>query len=176
MELTRTILEDVKVLKSPGFQDQRGGFFKLFKGLDTHLDHYSIQQINYVQNKQKGILRGLHYQCAEFAESKFFRVLKGRIQLAFIDLRLDSPSYLKSATIILEQADIGVLVPRGFATGYLTLEDETDVLYYSDNIYHPDAEGGIRWNDPIFKIQWLSFNPNLSTKDQGWSDFDLQNS
>ncbi|MCP4440190.1 MAG: dTDP-4-keto-6-deoxy-D-glucose epimerase [Aureispira sp.] len=172
MQVVNILLGDVKVLQSPNFQDQRGGFFKLFNGLDEHLKHYAIEQVNYVQNKQKGILRGLHYQKGDYAESKFFRALKGKIQLAFADLRPKSPTYLKATTFTLGQPDMGVLIPRGFATGYLTLEDDSDVLYYSDNIYKPETEGGIRWNDPKFKLQWLSFKPNLSAKDQNWSDFD----
>lgn len=175
MKIVNTILKEVKVLKSPSFQDQRGGFMKLFNGLDEQLKHYAIEQVNYVQNKQKDILRGLHYQKGEFAESKFFRALRGRVQLAFADLRPTSATYLEAATVILQQPDMGVLVPRGFATGYLTLEEDTDVLYYSDNIYNPDTEGGIRWNDSMFKIQWLSFNPSLSAKDENWSDFDKKN-
>lgn len=171
MEVINTLLNDVQVIKSPAFHDQRGGFVKLFNQQAPLLEQYQIKQVNFVQNKEKGILRGLHYQKGSFAESKLFRVLKGRIQLAFIDLRADALDHTKAATIILDQPDIGVLVPKGFATGYLTLEDDTDVLYYSDNIYEPTAEGGIRWDDPLFRIQWLTFNPDLSHKDRAWADF-----
>lgn len=172
MELINTLLDDVHVIKSPAFYDQRGGFVKLFNQQSALLDNYQIKQVNFVQNKEKNTIRGLHYQTGQFAESKFFRILRGRIQLAFIDLRDPSNADgTKAATIILDKPDIGVLVPRGFATGYLTLDDHTDVLYYSDNIYEPKSEKGIRWDDPLFKIQWLAFNPDLSQKDRNWSNF-----
>ncbi len=171
MELINTLLEGVQVVKSPAFYDQRGGFVKLFNQQAAMLEQYDIKQVNFVQNKKKGIIRGLHYQTGSFAESKFFRALKGRIQLAFIDLRTADCDHKKASTFILDSPDIGVLVPRGFATGYLTLEDDSDVLYYSDNIYAPSAEKGIRWDDPLFNIQWRTFKPDLSQKDSAWDDF-----
>jgi len=175
MELINTLLQDVCVVKSPAFYDNRGGFVKLFNKQASILENYEIKQVNFVQNKEKGIIRGLHYQSGNFAESKFFRVLKGRIQLAFIDLRNNELNHTKAATFILDSPDVGVLIPRGFATGYLTLEDDTDVLYYSDNIYEPSSEKGIRWNDPLFRLQWLNFNPDLSPKDKKWNDFTIDN-
>ncbi|WMX15760.1 MULTISPECIES: dTDP-4-dehydrorhamnose 3,5-epimerase family protein [unclassified Aureispira] len=171
MEQINTLLKDVQIIKSPAFFDERGGFIKLFNQQAPILEQYEIKQVNFVQNKQKGIIRGLHYQTGTFAESKFFRVLTGRIQLAFVDLRQAPFNHQKASTFILDSPDIGVLVPRGFATGYLTLEENTDVLYYSDNVYEPSAEQGLRWNDPLFKIQWLTFQPNLSQKDKAWANF-----
>lgn len=172
MEQIKTLLEDVQVIKSPAFFDQRGGFIKLFNQQASILEKYEIKQVNFVQNKEKGIIRGLHYQTGTFAESKFFRVLKGRIQLAFVDLRSAPFNNKKAGTFTLDSPDVGVLVPRGFATGYLTLEEDTEVLYYSDNIYEPSAEKGLRWDDPLFKIQWLSFKPDLSEKDKAWANFE----
>jgi len=171
MEQINTLLGDVQVLKSPAFFDERGGFIKLFNQQAPVLEQYEIKQVNFVQNKKKNILRGLHYQTGPFAESKFFRVLDGRIQLAFVDLRQAPFGPLKAGTITLDSPDIGVLIPRGFATGYLTLEENTNVLYYSDNVYEPSAEQGLRWNDPLFKLQWLTFKPDLSQKDKAWADF-----
>jgi len=171
MEVINTLLNDVQVVKSDALHDQRGSSIQLFHQQTPLLEPYQIKQVNFVQNKDRGILRGLHYQKGSFAESKFFRVLKGRIQLACIDLRADVLDHTKAATIILDQPDIGVLIPKGFATGYLTLEDNTDVLYYSDNVHEKTAEGGIRWDDPLFRIQWLTFNPDLSHQDRAWNNF-----
>lgn len=167
MKTVQTLLDDVQVLQSPAFVDERGSFTKLFS--QATLPAYQIQQVNYVQNSRAGILRGLHYQKNEWAESKFFRVLRGRIQLAFVDVRHSLHSPAVAATFVLDRPDIGVLVPRGFATGYLTLVDDTDVLYYSDNAYHPSAEGGIRWDDPAFALPWQTTTPDLSDKDAAWS-------
>lgn len=166
MKTVQTLLDDVQVLQSPAFVDERGSFTKLFS--QAALPAYSIRQVNYVQNRQADTLRGLHHQTGIWAESKFFRVLRGRIQLAFVDLRQATHRPDAAATIVLDRPDIGVLIPRGFATGYLTLVDDTDVLYYSDNAYHPDAEGGIRWNDPAFALPWQTTHPNLSDKDAAW--------
>lgn len=171
MNVIHTLLSDVQVIKSPAFVDDRGGFVKLFNQQDTLLQHYSIQQVNFVQNKQASILRGLHYQSGDWAESKFFRVIKGRIQLAFVDLRQAPFNPTKVGTFVLDKPEVGVLVPRGFATGYLTLEEDSDVLYYSDNVYHPSSERGLRWDDPLFNIPWLNRTPNLSKKDKAWADF-----
>ena len=169
MEIIQTLLRDVHVVKSPSFSDHRGGFTKLYTHASPLLEHYQIQQVNYVQNHQAGILRGLHYQTGDWAESKFFRVLQGRIQLGFVDLRSGQHQPDQAATWVLDQPDIGVLIPRGFATGYLTLAPDTTVLYYSDNAYHPEAEQGIRWDDPAFALPWQIQAPDLSDKDAQWA-------
>ena len=175
MKIIKTILDDVYVVKSPAFSDQRGGFTKLFHRSIPSLQSYQIEQINFVENNDKNTLRGLHHQEGSYAESKFFRALSGKIQLGFVDLRTDKPDASCSATYILDSPDIGVLIPRGFATGYLTLEDNSNVLYYSDNIYKAETEKGIRWNDPLFDLMWHCDNPKLSKKDQGWSDYKKNN-
>lgn len=170
MEAIQTLLNDVHVVQSPSFVDGRGGFMKLFNSASPLLQIYHIQQVNFVQNRHCNTLRGLHYQTGEWAESKFFRVLRGHIQLAFIDLRQGDYRPQYAETIMLNRPDVGVLIPRGFATGYLTLADHTDVLYYSDNSYHPAAEQGIRWNDPAFDIPWQTTHPDLSDKDAAWDN------
>lgn len=171
MQIISTLLDDVYVIESPAFSDQRGAFTKLFHRTIPSLSNYKIEQINFVENKHKHTLRGLHYQISIYAESKFFRVLSGKIQLGFVDLRTTQANASCSATFILDRPNIGVLVPRGFATGYLTLEDNCNVLYYSDNIYKADHEKGIRWNDPLFDLNWEFDHPELSKKDQSWPDF-----
>ncbi len=168
MKIIQTLLSDVQVIQSPAFADQRGGFVKLFNHEAPALQQYQIQQVNFVQNKQAHILRGLHYQTGEWAESKFFRVVKGRIQLGVVDVRNETVQAASATTVVLERPDVGVLVPRGFATGYLTLEDDVDVLYFSDNYYRPEAEQGIRWNDPAAALDWQTTAPDLSDKDAAW--------
>lgn len=163
MKVIHTLLSTVQVIQSPAFVDHRGGFIKLFNQQDPLLKDYHIQQVNLVQNKQAHILRGLHYQTGKWAEAKFFRALKGSIQLGFVEV-----STGKAATIVLDNPAIGVLVPRGFATGYLTLEPDSEVLYYSDNVYHPAAEKGILWKDPAFDLDWQTTHPNVSEKDAAW--------
>jgi dTDP-4-dehydrorhamnose 3,5-epimerase len=149
--------------------DNRGSFVKLFNQEDTLLKDYHIQQVNFVQNKQAHILRGLHYQTGAWAEAKFFRAIKGSIQLGLVDTRTGKAAADLAATVVLNQSDMGVLVPRGFATGYLTLSEEAEVLYFSDNVYHPAAERGIRWDDPAFGLDWQTDKPDVSDKDAAWA-------
>ncbi len=169
METIATLLSDVHVLQSPSFVDGRGGFVKLFHRNHPALHDYHIKQVNFVQNTRANILRGLHFQTGEWAESKFFRVLRGRIQLGFVDLRQGKHHKTMAETIVLDRPDRGVLIPRGFATGYLTLSENADVLYYSDNDYCPQAEGGLRWDDPAFELPWQTTMPDLSDKDTAWA-------
>ena len=169
MKVIHTLLSDVQVIQSPAFVDHRGSFVKFFNQEDPHLKDYQIQQVNFVQNKQAHVLRGMHYQTGAWAEAKFFRAIKGSIQLGFVDTRTGKAAADLAATIVLDQPDIGVLVPRGFATGYLTLTEEAEVLYFSDNVYHPAAEQGIRWDDPAFGLDWQTNMVDVSNKDAAWA-------
>lgn len=168
MKVIDKLLDEVYIIESPLFQDERGAFLKVFNNTITPLADYHIQQVNYVETVEKHTLRGLHYQKGEFAESKFFRVVKGKAQLAFVDVRVGSNTYLKAETVVLDSPSKGVLIPRGFATGYLSLEDNTIILYSSDNIYYPKSECGILWNDNKLGISWLVEYPILSEKDKNW--------
>ena len=168
MKVIDTLLSDVQVIQSPAFVDHRGSFVKFFNQEDALLKHYHIQQVNFVPNNHANILRGMHYQTGEWAESKFFRVVRGIMQLGFVNIRTGKAAPELGATIVLDQPDIGVLVPRGYATGYLTLTDDTEVLCFCDNVYNISAEKGVRWNDPAFALDWQTDNPTTSDKDASW--------
>ena len=173
MQNIKTLFEDIHIIKSPVFEDNRGRFTKLFNTTPP-LHSFQIQQINCVDNHQKDILRGLHYQKGPWAESKFFRILSGSIRLAIADLRKESIHYTKSLMIDIQSTDVGVLIPKGCATGYLVTQPNTTVLYYSDNAYKPESEGGIRWDDPTFSFNWQTNNkPILSEKDMTWNNFNI---
>lgn len=163
-------LNEVKLISMPSFKDARGSFKKIFHSLPP-LENYHIKQINFVENNSAGILRGLHYQTEPYAEAKIFRVISGAIQLVYFDVRASSETYKKAATICLDDDTSAVLVPRGFATGYAVLRENSSVLYLSDNIYYPEEERGIRWNDPVLDIKWEVEYPLLSGKDKAWKDF-----
>jgi dTDP-4-dehydrorhamnose 3,5-epimerase len=172
MKILKEIGAGVLLLEMPAFHDERGSFIKL---ADSHLDEirtYEQRQLNYVVNKNKFTCRGLHYQSGKFAESKIFRVLQGSMQLVLFNVDTGSHFYRSSYSQLIDRPEIAVWVPRGFATGYYTLEDSTTVLYSSDNDYHPEAEMGLRWNDPCLKN--LSLPPYqtlaISEKDQTWPD------
>ena len=169
MKIIKALFGGVVVVESPCFRDNRGGFVKLFNKQVDFLEGYTIEQINFVQNKEANVLRGLHYQQGDAAESKFFRVMTGKIRLGFVDMRVDSETYLQGGTFDLDSSEFGVLIPRGFATGYLTVQSDTDVLYYSDNTYQPEHESGIRWDDPKVALAWDTKAPIVSEKDEKWA-------
>lgn len=162
---------DPKVLKSPAFEDARGAFTKLFNG--EELPDFHIGQVNYVQNFKRGTFRGLHMQKAPYQEAKRFCLIKGAMQLVYLDLRKNSPTYGISGSKTLNTPGQSALLSKGFATGYLVLENQTEVIYFSDNKYHPEYEEGLRWDDPLMKINWEILPLSVSEKDQTWKDYQL---
>ena len=156
------------LFESNYFEDERGVFLKVLATDNEFLNKYTVRQINHVVSVDKHTLRGLHYQQGESAESKIFRVVKGAAQVAFVDVRAQSDSYLEATTILLEHPKQAVAIPRGFATGYCTLADNTTVLYTSDNDYNIQAEAGLLWSDPDLNINWVEKDPILSEKDKAW--------
>lgn len=145
------------------FDDDRGSFKKKFSSV--LFPEYQIRQINQVKSP-KGVFRGLHYQKGQSAEAKIFTVNHGEIQLVYFDLHTKEGN-----AITIKSDNSAVLVPRGFATGYLVLSEMAEVLYYSDNDYNPDAEAGLRWNDGrLASINWEADIEYISDKDGNWSD------
>lgn len=172
MEKIKTINKDIIVLKRKVFTDDRGDFIKVFD--DYLLDQsIKIKQINQVSTTHKGTFRGFHFQKDPFEELKIFQIVSGSIQLCFMDMREDEKSYLSSNSIILSNKDICILVPKGYATGYLTLEDNSIVLYMSDEKYQPEFESGVNVNDPVVKINWSTSINKLSEKDKCWRWLEL---
>ncbi|KAA5548787.1 dTDP-4-dehydrorhamnose 3,5-epimerase family protein [Adhaeribacter rhizoryzae] len=157
------------LFESHYFEDERGVFLKVFNTDNSFLSDYTVKQINYVTSAEKHTLRGLHFQHGDNAESKVFRVINGAAQVAFVDVRPDSPTYLQASTVVLDNPKRAVAIPRGFATGYLTLTNNTVMLYLADNDYNVSTEGGLLWNDPALNINWLEKNPILSDKDKAWA-------
>jgi dTDP-4-dehydrorhamnose 3,5-epimerase len=155
--------------------DDRGFFARFFcerefaeAGLESH-----FVQINNSLSAQKGTIRGLHYQLAPMAEVKLVRCLRGAFFDAIIDLRPDSPSYLKwFGSELTEKNRLMMYVPRGFAHALLSLSDDTEALYLVSSTYSPQHERGIRYNDPTFGIKWPIEPTEVSAKDQKWPDFD----
>lgn len=155
--------------------DDRGFFARLFcedefhaAGLEAH-----FVQINNSDSAKRGTLRGMHYQLPESAEVKVVRCIKGALFDVIVDLRPDSPTYKKwfGAELSAENRTM-MYVPRGFAHGFITLEDNTEAFYLVSNRYDPKAERGLRFNDPAFGIAWPLQPSELSEKDGKWPDFD----
>jgi len=174
MEFIKTTLKDVYLIKPQVFGDNRGFFLEFYSkkkfkeaGINTE-----FVQDNHSKSEKKGTLRGMHFQLNPHAQAKLLRVVKGSIYDVVVDLRKDSETFGKWEGFELTAENFQILfVPRGFAHGFMTLEDDTEVLYKADNFYQPEAEGGIAWNDPDLKINWPIENPILSERDQKWPNF-----
>lgn len=156
MNITDTNFDGLKILEPRVFNDERGFFFESFndKVLRSKGLHY-----NFVQDNQShsvyGVLRGMHFQTGEHAQSKLVRVLQGEILDVVVDLREGSPTYLQHFSIILSHANkLQLLVPKGFAHGFVVLSPTADVLYKCDQFYHPASESGLRFDDPALNIDW----------------------
>jgi dTDP-4-dehydrorhamnose 3,5-epimerase len=124
-------------------------------------------------NRAKGTLRGMHYQIAPHAEAKLVRCTAGAIYDAIIDLRPDSPTFKQHFGVVLSARNHRALyVPEGFAHGFLTLEENSEVLYQISEFYEPAAARGVRWNDPAFGISWPAEVTVISERDRTYADFD----
>jgi dTDP-4-dehydrorhamnose 3,5-epimerase len=131
-----------------------------------------IVQMNISFNRSRYTLRGFHYQAAPHQEDKLLRCVRGAVHDVLIDLRPDSPTYMRHMAVELSAASYRMLfVPKGCANAFLTLSDETEVTYLVSEFYTPAAERGVRWDDPAFGIKWPVKPVVISEKDRSWPDF-----
>jgi dTDP-4-dehydrorhamnose 3,5-epimerase len=156
-------------------EDERGFFARTFCAEefgDHNLETWLVQA-NMSWNPRQGTLRGMHFQHAPHAEVKVVRATRGAIYDVIIDLRDDSPTFKDWLGVELSAENRRALyVPQGFAHGFQTLVPDTEVHYLVTEYYTPSAEGGVRWNDPAFAIEWPDpENAFLSEKDANWPDF-----
>lgn len=169
LKTLNTKLRDVYILEPQVFGDNRGWFMESWsenKLLEAGMPNYNWVQDNHSYSSQKGVLRGLHFQKGEAAQAKLVRCIKGRVLDVAVDLRQGSPTYLQWVAVELSADNKRqLLIPRGFAHGFLTLTDEVEFLYKADNYYEPSAEVGIRWDDPTIEVDWGIDEPILSVKD-----------
>ncbi len=131
-----------------------------------------LTQCNISFNRHKSTLRGLHYQADPYPEAKLVRCTRGAIYDVALDLRKDSPTYLKWFGAELTAGNRrSLFVPAGCAHGFQALEDASEVFYQMSESYHPDLARGVRWNDPAFGITWPIAKPLLSTRDASYPDY-----
>ena len=156
MKVTKTTIEGVVIIEPRLFEDTRGYFFESFsqKEFSTH-----VEDTHFVQDNEScssyGVLRGLHFQRPPYAQAKLLRVVKGSIWDVAVDIRKDSPTFGQyTATELSDKNKHQFYIPRGFAHGFVVLENDTIVQYKCDNYYHPETEGAILWNDPDLNIDW----------------------
>lgn len=154
--------------------DERGFFARSWcrkefeaRGLNSRLEQCSISF-----NSRKATLRGMHWQTAPFEETKVVRCTQGAIYDVALDLRERSPTYKKWAAVILSASKRNMLyIPEGCGHGFLTLQDETEVLYQISEFYSPESARGVRWNDPTFRILWPLPVEVISERDRAYPDF-----
>jgi len=170
MNFIKTKLEDVIVIEPAVFGDHRGWFMETYS--DSKMKEAGID-LTFVQDNQsfsatKGTLRGLHYQLAPKAQTKLVRCTRGAIFDVAVDIREGSPTYGKWFGIELSAENKKqLLVPKGFAHGFMTLTDDAEVQYKVDELYAPECDRGILWNDPDIGIEWpMEVTPVLSAKDE----------
>jgi dTDP-4-dehydrorhamnose 3,5-epimerase len=177
MRVEETYLQGCFVISPNIIKDERGYFFESYN--KNNFEKITGISVNFVQDNQssssRGVLRGLHYQTGVHAQAKLVRVIKGKVLDVCIDLRLDSKTFGKYFSIVLDEIDHKQLyIPRGFAHGFLVLEDDTIFSYKCDNYYEKSSENGILYNDAIINIDW-NFPENefiLSDKDKNLPTFE----
>jgi dTDP-4-dehydrorhamnose 3,5-epimerase len=156
-------------------KDERGFFARTWceREFEEHGLVSNIAQSNLSFSKKAGTLRGMHYQVAPFEETKLIRCTKGAIYDVIIDLRTNSLTYKKWVAVELTEDNYKMLyVPKGFAHGFQTLKENTEVGYHVSQFYSPECERGVRWDDACFNIKWPEAEERIiSKKDQMWPDY-----
>ena len=155
-------------------EDERGFFARAWcqQEFEAHGLNPRLVQCNISFNHKKGTLRGMHYQTAPFEEAKLVRCTNGTLYDVIIDLRPESPTYRQHFGVILTSEARNMLyIPEGFAHGFLTLADNTEIFYQMSEFYAPDYARGVRWNDPAFGINWPAPVTVISKRDASYPDF-----
>lgn len=174
MRFRETELQGAYLIELDKLEDSRGFFARVWcqKEFDEHNLVPVVVQANTSFNTKAGTLRGMHYQAAPYEETKLVRCVRGGIYDVIIDLRPESATFKRWIGVELNEANYHMLyVPGGFAHGFISLEDSTEVTYLVSEAYVPGAERGLRWNDPAFAIEWPRPAEVISAKDSNWPDF-----
>ena len=170
MNFIRTNIPDVIIIEPTVHGDHRGYFVETFRA--DKLEAFLGYKLNFGQDNEskssKGVLRGLHYQLPPHAQTKLVRVISGRVLDVAVDIRRNSPTFGQHVAVELTADNKRqMLVPRGFAHGFVVLEDDTIFAYKVDNYYSPECDRGIAFNDPVLNIDWMlkTEELKLSAKD-----------
>lgn len=177
MIFKKTSIEGVYIIEPRVFNDTRGYFFEAWKKQEFEAN---IGPVDFIQDNESksgfGVLRGLHYQKGEFSQAKLVRVIKGRVLDIAVDIRKSSPTFGQHVMVELsDENKCQLFIPRGFAHGFLVLSDEAVFTYKVDNVYAPQAEAGIRWDDPDLNIQWPIDSQQVQTSDKDLKQPSLRN-
>lgn len=168
-------LSGAYIIELEKFEDDRGFFAETFnrKICEKNGLGFSVAQCNISFNTQRGTLRGMHFQLPPFDEIKIVQCIRGAVFDVIVDLRQDSPTYCKwVGTNLTEENRKQAYVPKGFAHGYMTLKNNSEVMYLVSEFYEPKNARGVRWNDPIFGIRWpITSDLIINERDAKYPDF-----
>lgn len=177
MIFSETKLKGSFLIEPERKEDQRGFFARTWcqQEFEDHGLNSELVQCSVSFNNKKGTLRGMHFQVAPFEETKLVRCTKGEIFDVIIDLRRDSQTFKKYFSVVLnEENRLMLYIPPGFAHGFQTMTDNTEVFYQMSQLYSPEHARGVRWNDPVFGIQWPSQDKRIIIdRDLNYPDFTL---
>lgn len=175
MIFTKTKIPEVIIIEPKVFKDERGYFFESFNQAEFDKN---IKEVTFVQDNEskstKGVLRGLHFQTPPYAQAKLVRCIQGKVLDVAVDVRKNSPTYGKHVAVELsEENKKQLFIPRGFAHGFVVLSETATFAYKVDNIYAPQCDSGIIWNDETLNINWQINEEEvvLSSKDEKLSSF-----
>ena len=174
MIFTETKLKGVFVVEPKRFEDERGFFAQTFtqREFEEHGLNSRVAECNLSYNRRRGTLRGMHFQSPPRAQAKLVRCTAGAIFDVAIDLRPGSPTFMQWVGVELTAANrLMLFVPEGFAHGYQTLADETEVFYQVSDVYAPECAGGVRWDDPAFGVVWPLPVEVIHERDASYEDF-----
>lgn len=169
MRFTKTAIEGVVIVEPDVFGDHRGFFMESWsqRTFEQAGLHYDFVQDNHSRSTVKGTLRGIHFQRGDKSQAKLVRCVRGAVLDVAVDLRPESPTYKQWVAVELSAENKRqLMIPRRFGHGFVTLTDDVEFLYKADNFYAPEADGGIRWNDPEIAVDWGVEHPVLSAKDE----------
>ena len=168
MNVIKTLFEDVVVLEPKVWNDSRGYFFESYneeKMIANGLNYKFVQDNE--AKSTKGVLRGLHYQLPPYAQTKLVRVTEGEVLDVIVDLRKNSKTFGKVFSLLLSSTNFKqLLVPKGFAHGYIVLSETAVFAYKCDNFYHKDSERGVRFNDEDLNINWILSSAEFIVSDK----------
>jgi len=171
MKFIKTKLKGLYIIEPEPIIDNRGHFMRTFCEKELKINHleFKILQTNQTLTKNKGTIRGMHFQKPPKAEDKIIQCLHGAIYDVAIDLRPNSPTYRKWVAEELNENNKKMfLIPKGFAHGFQTLTKNCEIQYFMSEYYEPKYASGVNWDDPVFEIKWPIKNPVLSERDKNW--------
>jgi dTDP-4-dehydrorhamnose 3,5-epimerase len=175
MKFKELSLKGVFEIETNSFEDSRGAFFRSFcqEEFSVIRPDITFVQLNQSINYNKGTLRGMHYQIPPKAEDKLIRCIKGEVYDVIIDLRKDSPTFLKWTSLVLSSKKNNLIfIPKGFAHGFITLEDDSQLIYHHTEFYNNEYERGLNFKDPLINIDWGIDVKVVSEKDMSYPYID----